>query len=402
MLIHFLWLLPISGLAFWQYPQLALWPDAWQELVVFSPYVLAALGLFISYWLNRLQPFMILLTLAVFNFSLSYFFGLERDDLTAAFLFPLLALLLPLNLMLWSVIPEKGVHNHSYVFGLLSVLVLQAFLIYWYADALPAEWISYLSQPLPTNSDWIHIPMVALLVMFVAWMMLVIRNALTYQPKAIDVTMIFVFVLMAIGLNAFQQYGVLAWMSSSAILLVILSMIFDAHHIAYTDQLTMLKGRRALEEYYSGLGRKYTIAMMDIDHFKKFNDTYGHDIGDEVLRAVAQEVAMVEGGKAFRYGGEEFTFVFKGKTPEQTKPLVEKIRQAIEKRPLIFEHKGKETQTQVTVSFGVAEKNADFKTPTAVIKAADEALYQAKEAGRNCVFISGEKPIKKKAKRIKQ
>lgn len=85
--------------------------------------------------------------------------------------------------------------------------------------------------------------------------------------------------------------------------------------MAYQDELTSLPGRRALKEYLLKLGSEYTIAMFDIDHFKKFNDTHGHDVGDQVLRMVASKLATVSGrGKSFRYGGEEFTLVFSEKS----------------------------------------------------------------------------------------
>ena len=74
--------------------------------------------------------------------------------------------------------------------------------------------------------------------------------------------------------------------------------------------------------------------MVDVDHFKRFNDTYGHDAGDEALRMVGSQLAQVgAGGRAFRYGGEEFTVIFSGKTPEQAESVLEALRQKIAKRP---------------------------------------------------------------------
>ena len=140
--------------------------------------------------------------------------------------------------------------------------------------------------------------------------------------------------------------------------------------------------------------------MADIDHFKKFNDTHGHDTGDDVLRVVAQELAKVRGGgKAFRYGGEEFTLLFKRKSAEESEPYIESIRQSIESYPLIIRDKknrpakkdknskkiqGSTTQVQVTVSFGIAQRQAEQKAED-VMKSADQALYRAKEQGRNCI-----------------
>jgi PleD family two-component response regulator len=152
------------------------------------------------------------------------------------------------------------------------------------------------------------------------------------------------------------------------------------------------------------LGRRYTIAMLDIDHFKKFNDTHGHDIGDEVLRMVAMKIARVGGGgKAYRYGGEEFTVVFAGKTAAQAQPHLEALRASIEEYRMLLRRnprKGKGSPGRqarvargknnprhralaVTVSIGYAERKPELKLPEAVIKAADTALYRAKQQGRN-------------------
>ena len=101
--------------------------------------------------------------------------------------------------------------------------------------------------------------------------------------------------------------------------------------MAYRDQLTGLSARRALNEALQRVGGQYTVAMVDIDHFKKFNDRYGHDIGDQVLRMVAAKLAEVGGGgRAFRYGGEEFTILFPGRAVDESLPYLERIRKAVE------------------------------------------------------------------------
>ena len=138
--------------------------------------------------------------------------------------------------------------------------------------------------------------------------------------------------------------------------------------------------------------------MFDIDHFKKFNDTYGHDVGDEVLKMVGVKMSGVSGGgKVFRYGGEEFTVLFSGKGVEDALPHLERLREAIadsgftvreKKRPgkkPEQSRKGSDKQVQITVSIGVAERAGELRDPEAVIKAADQALYRAKKGGRNRV-----------------
>ena len=168
---------------------------------------------------------------------------------------------------------------------------------------------------------------------------------------------------------------------------------------------TTRPGRRALEERLSGLGPVYTVAMVDVDHFKKFNDTHGHDVGDQVLKLVASRLAEIDGGgKAFRYGGEEFAVVFGEQPLARALPHLEAMRDSIERyrmavrgldRPkdpetgLRMRIPGTPSQADrtlsVTISIGVAERDGMLTAPGQVIRAAAAALYRAKRGGRNRV-----------------
>jgi len=176
----------------------------------------------------------------------------------------------------------------------------------------------------------------------------------------------------------------------------------ESHRLAFRDELTALPGRRALDERLRALGPQYVIAMADVDHFKGFNDKHGHDIGDQVLKLVAARLAEVGGGgEAFRYGGEEFSVLFRDKTLKEALPHLEAIRASVERyqmavrgdeRPRKQEagirRRGDSVPAKmlsVTISIGGAEPGADAQTPAQVLKAADEALYRAKQGGRNRV-----------------
>lgn len=185
-------------------------------------------------------------------------------------------------------------------------------------------------------------------------------------------------------------------------LLLIWGLIKHSHDMAYRDELTGLPARRALNEVLSAPGRKYVVAMMDIDHFKKFNDRHGHDVGDDVLKIVASKIAKVTGGgRAFRYGGEEFTVVFKGKDLPVCIPHLEAVREDIANYKITLREKDSRPKSRsqgkqkrgikmaqkkisVTISIGVAQKTSD-RTAEEVLKAADKHLYRAKKAGRNCL-----------------
>jgi len=160
---------------------------------------------------------------------------------------------------------------------------------------------------------------------------------------------------------------------------------------ALTDPLTGRANRRAfdneLERRLIEFNRRQTpvtLLMIDVDHFKKFNDTHGHQAGDEVLRGVGQTLfrSCRDMDLVCRYGGEEFGVIMPVTTLEQSKIAVERARKAIESALYKFENK----ELKVTISQGVAQSQAS-DTPAALIKRADEALYAAKKNGRNRAYV---------------
>ena len=171
----------------------------------------------------------------------------------------------------------------------------------------------------------------------------------------------------------------------------------ESWRMAYLDELTELPARRALREKFQKMGGTYTVAMLDVDHFKKFNDSYGHDTGDAVLRMIATKMNRVTGGGAcYRYGGEEFSVIFNGKDSEDAKPHLEELRETIASTPFIINRASrrksdnrsrqkKKKSVKVTVSIGVADSMSAASSPWDVLKSADKALYRAKSKGRNRV-----------------
>jgi diguanylate cyclase (GGDEF)-like protein len=185
---------------------------------------------------------------------------------------------------------------------------------------------------------------------------------------------------------------------ATAGLVLVVSVIETSHSMAFKDELTGLHGRRALEEKLLQLSGNFTVAMVDIDFFKKFNDRYGHEVGDQVLRLVASKLTMVSGGgKAFRYGGEEFTILFPGLNSKAAISHLERLRKTVERARFVIRGsnrsgkkiekpkgvRGFRKRVKVTISIGVAERNGKYTFPEQVLTAADKALYRAKKAGRN-------------------
>lgn len=181
-------------------------------------------------------------------------------------------------------------------------------------------------------------------------------------------------------------------------LIYLLVVCIESYFLAYRDDLTGLPTRRALKQLSLSLSRRYTVAMIDIDHFKKFNDTYGHDIGDQVLKLVATKLANIKGGgRVFRYGGEEFTAVFPRKNTEVCLPYLESLRKDVASYDMVIRdasrvgkkfrkaHKSQSYKTvNVTISIGIAQKSSKQHFDQ-VLKHADLALYRAKKRGRNNV-----------------
>ncbi len=399
---HYTWLLIVSLFAIWSSHQIPSWPNSIQALVVFFPYVAVALGVFIALWLNRLQPVLILLSIGCFNAVLFYFssFGLNIP-VTADTLFPILIVLLPLNILLWVFLPEKGVFNARLNTLVLFIFFVQAAIVFWLVRSLPSEDLALLSIPILKDSDILFLSFSTGLMFLLTLFFLVLKmNQSSF--KILYHAVFVVLVLMLYGFNQGFELDVLAWISAFSAIILTFAIIFEAHHIAYTDELTGIYGRRALMEYFLGLGKKYVVAMVDIDHFKTFNDTYGHDAGDEVLRRVACVLNNVQGGRAFRYGGEEFTIVFSNKTIEQVLPELEKIRRTVEAGVIEFRLGTQSTRTRVTVSIGVAQSHEDLYDAREVLTLADKGLYEAKATGRNKVVVSDLKPNKIKANHYKK
>jgi diguanylate cyclase (GGDEF)-like protein len=162
-------------------------------------------------------------------------------------------------------------------------------------------------------------------------------------------------------------------------------------HLARHDPLTGLGNRRSLDEDLDVLlarsqryGRRFALAMCDIDRFKAYNDTHGHQAGDQALRVVAATIAQeLRGGDSvYRYGGEEFLLILPEQTPDTTLVAVERVRSAVQR--LAIPHPAAGPGGILTLSAGIAAFDPD-EAPTAeeLLQRADAALYRAKAAGRN-------------------
>jgi GGDEF domain-containing protein len=369
-------------------------PPELYGLGTYGPYAVALAAALVAGWFNRERAFVVALSLLA-AFALN---DRMANDLT----FILLATLVPLNALVALAVAERGV-RFGRAWRWIALLILEAGLV-WFLDVRiedhgPFE--HWLLRSPPT-------PLLARLAFAAAFAAAIARAWPNHTPLEIGVAGALVaFFIACEWILEPRVFGAFVAASSG---ILIVSVMQESYRMAFRDALTGLPNRRALEEQLRALAPPYTVAMVDVDHFKKFNDTHGHDIGDQVLKLVAARLAEVGGGgRAFRYGGEEFTVLFPGAHLADVMSHLEALRASVEFYKMTIRGpdrpKGKEEGQKrrsvnvstaedfartdqlvsVTVSIGAAEPGRRLKTTAHVLKGADEALYRAKERGRNRV-----------------
>jgi diguanylate cyclase (GGDEF)-like protein len=387
---------------------------------VFGPYAVLVIGGAMAFWFNRGRAFIALVSLLIAFIAYRVALGFGQDDFALRAVLTTAGVFVPLNLLLVLLLRERGVayfRNYRWILlGLVEILLMA-----WIATAgrsplSGTAWHAalehWLLRPAPA-------PMLGRLLIAVAFGVAILRAWPKCKP--LDIAMIGALIALFIAGEwsaASVTYGVFFFAAGVIILLAILQ---ESHRMAFVDELTGLPGRRALDESLPALGPVYSIAMVDVDHFKKFNDTHGHDTGDQVLKLVGAKLAELDrSGKAFRYGGEEFAVLFPDIGIADALPRLEILRKDIEDYRMAMrtaaQRRGEARasndrrrqsqslialqnpaapplrtqrleQLSVTVSIGVAERTEVLDSTQSVIRSADQALYRAKEGGRNRVSV---------------
>lgn len=330
--------------------------------------------------------------------------GKVRED--AAVVFHLCCLLLPLLYGLFGAWQERT-HLVQDMVARFAVLMAVGGVALGFEQSFPQallNWLAEIRWP-ALHGQWMSLIQMAYPLFFIMFVVLGAQYVRSPRPlhAAQIVGLIGLFWMLP---QTFILPFTLNIMCSQVMLIIAAAVAHEAYQMAFRDELTGLPGRRALNERLQRLGRNYVIAMSDVDHFKRFNDTHGHDVGDQVLKLVASRLAKVSGGgRAYRYGGEEFALVFAGKTLEECLPHLEAVRGMIAAYVIHLRDADRPTddqqgrqrrgasaasQVSVTISIGVAERQLEQRSPDEVLKAADQALYAAKGAGRNCVVAHGQ------------
>jgi diguanylate cyclase (GGDEF)-like protein len=363
-------------------------------LATVFPFTVAAAALLLGWRFNRSRLVFSIALLGLTEYLLLKGVDTPRDRV----FFLALTFLLPINLALVALLPERGSLTTA---GLLRWVLLgvQALAVVFIAQAFPDKALKFLTTHIVPSrwTAWTPVQQPALIAFIGIAVLLILAWLREPQSPVRGYFYAFLPVFAALSWPAAGP-GQEIWLATAGLILVI-AVIEASYLMAYRDGLTELPGRRALNEALPRLSGQFSVAMVDVDHFKRFNDTYGHDAGDHVLRLVAARLAQAPGGgTAYRYGGEEFALVFPGKGQDECLPHLEELREMVEThrftmrrrfRPRVKpkNDKGRKSRQaiMITVSIGVAERNHRHASPDQVVQAADKALYRAKEAGRNRV-----------------
>lgn len=372
-------------------PSIATLRDSLTAYIPVYFYVVFGVGILLAGRFDRSRVVLALFVLALADRALLYLGPVG---------FSAVALLLPLDLGVLSWLSERGVLTPRGRAKLMLLLLqlLAVVLISYPALGGVATWLDhpiFESPVLDAVGRAVGLPEPALLAFALAFLLVTVR--FMFHPTALESGSIWALIAAFLAVTTGQVGLRSAIYLTTAGLILVVSLVETSHGMAYGDELTGLPGRRALNEALVKLGDRYAIAMVDLDHFKRFNDLHGHDVGDQLLRMVGSRLARVGGGgRVFRYGGEEFAVLFPGKSVQDAAPHLEILRETIaasaftvrgrrrpRAKPQTPPASAGQKKVSATISIGLAGPDRHHATPEQVIKAADAALYRAKKAGRN-------------------
>lgn len=381
-------------------PLVALLPPSLAGLRTWGPILTLVLAGLVAAAFNRGRVVFAVVTLASAFVAYKLFLQQGVSEFPARTVYAALCLFGPLNLIILSILRERGLFNF-YGARRLGAIALELALTAWVITQHQTEVTEWAYQPLfggTALAAW-SIPQYGLLIILVG-LAVTVANALIHR-SAIEAGFAGALVALAIGYEGIETANHFAVYCGMSALILAVAVMKDAYRLAFRDELTGLPSRRALNERMMSLGNHYTIAMLDVDHFKTFNDTYGHELGDQVLKMVAASVERVGGGgRAFRYGGEEFVVLFPGRRLHEAWSHLEAVRleiaayrlgirgpdrpkQAPSGQPRRNDQRRVRLAVSITISIGVAGRDERFTTAKSVLSAADEAMYRAKQKGRN-------------------
>jgi diguanylate cyclase (GGDEF)-like protein len=384
--------------------------NAWVNYPSFRvlPYLLMTLSFFLGVFFLQSRVSFFSLFLAVVTYYLDSTCATEGLSGKCDTIIFLSSIYIPVFGVLFYHLGERGFLTMDGYVRLVIILsgVIVILLVPNIADmsrAISTTSIRLFSPP----TDLLRIPLAGLLVLIVCLPFFFFRSGFESPLLGyfFGLAVLFVFAGLSMSSSVWPEESrrvvLLSFMSGASVTLT-WAVMESSWRNANIDELTELPGRRSLKNHLARLGSSYAIAMVDIDHFKKVNDRFGHDTGDQVLRFIASFLRYNSAGKAYRYGGEEFAIVCDGGKFKEVLAQLDELRESISNREFIVRSRLRPKQTSgkggrpagrdevsktitITVSIGVAQPGKKYFSAQEVIEAADKALYRAKKAGRNQV-----------------
>lgn len=374
-------------------------------LLLQLPYILLGLVTLMALLTNHALEAGISISLLCAYWLIQSFLQSPLNSQPASQIFYLLTLLSPALLITYALLPQSSCLQLQ---GLLAIL-LTPLIILFIAGLLVINQQLFLASAASALSNGLMGTYLSTLSWLLYFSAIGLCLGLSlYQQQSIHNSVLGCSLMSLITYGWIQLNSVSAFMFSGMGLLLCINLTVSLLQIGYRDDLTQIGNRRALQQTAKTLRGPYSVAMVDADYFKKINDQFGHELGDQALRVIASLLAQTaEGGKPFRYGGEEFCLLFKGKTEQQVLDTLEACRQAIANYDMVVRDEQQRPKKQkqgeprrgaskrksnlrLTVSIGVA--SSDKAAPgnsinpfEQVLKSADKALYRAKASGRNCI-----------------
>lgn len=372
-------------------------------ILVNLPYLIAIACLVMAYQFRRLRLLLATAGITALYWLIQNHLQISLAQPDAARLYLVASLALPLLSLYLLCIPERGMFN---TYGLLVGVFFLGIggACFALADAMFASAASgdsaFAVRPLEGYVLSMGASKLVLAVSLVGLALVVLRDTVV-ESVLLGILAAGYFSLALLHLD-----DISIAMGIAGGLCLVWGLLRSSYAMAYRDELTGLLSRRALNERLNTLGRRYSIAMLDVDHFKRFNDKHGHDVGDEVLKLVASRVRQVgNGGTAYRYGGEEFCIIFPRRSSEDCAAALDDVRAGIADYKMSIRDRRSRPQrskdgakrrgatrvgtdeVSVTISAGIAARDDDYPDAEAVILAADSKLYKAKKSGRNRVIF---------------
>ena len=275
-----------------QYDLLTQWLDKIENI---APYLILAIGVILGWRFHRSRLAFVIFILFLSERSLFYYgsggvltFGHENNILLIN------GILLPLNIALFYLVRERGIFNLGGIARIIFILLQP--LIFYLLLRLQPDLFQYLSHQFITLPTLQNLPLSqpVLLINSIVLLLFFTGSVFSRSPVGRGFFWALITTLLALIAKYYGQSPILYYCAAEII--IIISVIEAAYAMAFHDELTGLPARRALNSALHGLGRHYAIAMLDIDYFKKFNDRFGHDVGDQVLCMVASHLRRVGGG----------------------------------------------------------------------------------------------------------